>query len=277
MTIQRRTIVAAVVGVVIASAAGVGAMDGYQHADFSNLHFGDPLPIQSVRVGGQLDHVSQAELERVVDPFLGDGFFSTDVNAIANAARALPWVASISVRRVWPDSLHIAVIERQAVARWGVDGLVSRDGEVFRPKLLGPVDHLPQLVGPPGHSHRVLSALATVTELLDGVGGGVARLAVNERGVWRVQCANGVEVTFSDDQFGALAELAQLYEPLLGRSAQQVAGIDLRYTNGFAVRWKEGTETGPNSGVETASNAVLHAGPSAGPTAMPTGVQGDRG
>jgi hypothetical protein len=92
-----------------------------------------------------------------------------------------------------------------------------------------------------------------------------------------VQCANGVEVTFSDDQFGALAELAQLYEPLLGRSAQQVAGIDLRYTNGFAVRWKEGTETGPNSGVETASNAVLHAGPSAGPTAMPTGVQGDRG
>lgn len=249
MMTKRKFITSALVGVIVASAATVGAYDIYQRGELGDLTELIKLqapPIRSVRVGGQLDHVSRRELELAIAPHLGDGFFGANVQRIADAARTLPWVASISVRRVWPDSLHIAVIERQAVARWGADGLVAATGEVFTPKRTGPVDHLPLLSGPDGTSQRLLIALREATERLDGVGGGIAELSLSEHGIWRIQSARGIEIVFRDQQFAALSELARLYEPLLGRSTGRVAGIDLRYTNGFSVRWKPPEPVAPS-------------------------------
>lgn len=231
-----RFITSTLIGVVIASAAAAGAFDLYERGHFSRF---EPEPIRSVRVGGQLDHVSRRELRRAVAPHIGAGFFGIDVGAVAKAAHELPWVARASVRRVWPDSLHIAVIEREAVARWGVEALVSARGVVFMPERTGRVDHLPLLVGPSGSSERVLQAYREVTRLLDAVGGGVRELALSARGIWRVRCANGVEIVLGDGHFSRLGDFAQIYEPLLGASADNVAGIDLRYTNGFAVRWRQ--------------------------------------
>lgn len=43
-----------------------------------------------------------------------------DVNpaAVASAIEKLPWIATATVSRHWPDTVHIAVTERSAVAAW---------------------------------------------------------------------------------------------------------------------------------------------------------------
>lgn len=225
---------AVLLGVLIAVGATAGAFDLHGRV-VGGL---DGWPIRSVRVGGQLDHVSRARLQGAVRPHLAGGFLGVDVVRVADAARRLPWVASVSVRRVWPDSLHIAVIERKAVARWGIGGLVAANGSVFRPNETGPVEHLPLLSGPPGTSARLLDLLERAGKSLDGVGAGIALLSVSEQGVWRIRCINGIEIIFREPQFPMLAELARIYEPLLGERTDEMLAIDLRYTNGFAVRWK---------------------------------------
>ncbi|HEX9583211.1 MAG TPA: FtsQ-type POTRA domain-containing protein, partial [Gammaproteobacteria bacterium] len=72
----------------------------------------DSRPIASVRIAGEFVNVSRDSLEQVVNGFLPSGFLRLDVEAVRRAAAGLPWVRRVSVRRVWPGSLHIAVVER---------------------------------------------------------------------------------------------------------------------------------------------------------------------
>ena len=72
---------------------------------------------------------------------------------------ALPWVASASVRRQWPNQLQIVINEHQAVARWKNDILINGNGELFRPADIpeGMAQSLVQLQGP-DNSYQYLFA-----------------------------------------------------------------------------------------------------------------------
>jgi cell division protein FtsQ len=74
-------------------------------------------PITSVRIAGEFINVSRAEMQQLMDKFLPSGFFELDVAAVRREAQGIPWVRRISVRRIWPDSLHVAVVERVAQPR----------------------------------------------------------------------------------------------------------------------------------------------------------------
>ena len=71
------------------------------------------LPIRNVHFISRLQHLSQEELKRAVVSSLKGGFFSVDLERIEHALEALPWVDTASVRRQWPDTLLIKIIEQQ--------------------------------------------------------------------------------------------------------------------------------------------------------------------
>ncbi|HEY5700826.1 MAG TPA: FtsQ-type POTRA domain-containing protein, partial [Gammaproteobacteria bacterium] len=85
-------------------------------------------PISSVRIAGEFVNVSRESLQRVVNQFLPSGILRLNVEAVRRAAAEMPWVRRVSVRRIWPDSLHVAVVERVAVARWNDDAYLEADG-----------------------------------------------------------------------------------------------------------------------------------------------------
>lgn len=228
--------------IVASSAAAFSAADLYRAPSLRTWFREEAFPIRSVRVGGHLEHVRPESIEAALAPFVKEGFLGVDVDAAARAASDLPWVARASVRRVWPDRLRVAVIEREAVARWGrPDGparLLAVDGTVFDSPGSGGAQRLPRLSGPRGEAPLILRAYHRAVRSVDGVGGGVAELALSDRGVWTLVCRNGMRIVFGEDQIGRLGQLARLFQPLLGNRATRVASIDLRYPNGFAVRWK---------------------------------------
>ena len=108
----------------------------------------DGYKVNSVRVAGDFRHVSRDALETVVADQITKGFFEVDVEAVRAASRALPWVREASVRRVWPDSLHVAIVERQPVARWNDETLVEADGSLFEPHGRARDLNLPMLAAP---------------------------------------------------------------------------------------------------------------------------------
>ena len=71
-------------------------------------------PVQSVRITGEFVQVSRDEIARKVAPLLAPGLLRIDLEAIRSAALGLAWVRDARIRRVWPDGLEIAVIERIA-------------------------------------------------------------------------------------------------------------------------------------------------------------------
>jgi cell division protein FtsQ len=89
-----------------------------------------------------------------------------DTAAVARRVRALPWVATASVRRDWPSTVVVRLTERrpvaQAPARGGGWVLVDRGGRVLA-RGARPWPSQPELAGlapAPGPGGRVLGASA---------------------------------------------------------------------------------------------------------------------
>lgn len=196
------------------------------------------LPIRSVRIAGVLQHVDRAALEQVIDTRLHGGFFGVDVEAVRAAVQRLPWIREASVRRIWPDSLHIAVVERVAVARWGAHELMEADGTLFRPERRVS-NVLAELDGPPGSALQVLVRYRALQRLLAPLEGRIERLALNPRGTWRGRLDTGMVLVFEEGlEEARFRHFAKVASQLLSPRLNDVKQVDLRYANGFAVRWK---------------------------------------
>lgn len=203
------------------------------------------LPIRSVKVEGAFQHLNEQQLQRTVSTHIHGGFFGVDIDAIREAVYERPWVDTVQVRRVWPDRLYIHVTEHQPLARWGNNGLVDVNGVWFGAEQEAFTEALPQLDGPKGFERQLAQRYRTLSERLQPIQLRPVRLVVTERRAWQMTLDNGIQLRFGRGDVDALlARFARVYPRALSESAQRIAAVDLRYTNGFAVRWKEGAPEG---------------------------------
>ncbi len=231
---------AAVILALIFTAAGaLWLLPGWRLPDLQGLERVAQFPLRQVRVAGSFRHVSALQVRDIVAPYAARGFFATDVAAIRGALRALPWVAQAAVRRVWPDRLQITITEQVAVARWGGKGLLNERGEVFTPLAGALPEGLPLLQGPEGSAPQMLAHCRAMEDSLAPLGLKVARLSLDRRRSWRALLGNGVRLALGKEQpLQRVARFARYYRSVAAGREQDAKVFDLRYANGFVVRWR---------------------------------------
>lgn len=201
-------------------------------------------PLRKIEITGDLHHLDRSALEQDLAPLVKGGFFGTSVAAIQSRVKAQAWVDQVSVRRLWPDRLWIQIREQQSVALWGDTALLNERGEVFTPPSI-PAQYdesLPRLMGPEGHATQVLDAYAHMTNLLKSMGVAIRELREDERRSWQMTLSNGTQVELGRlEPEQRLARFARAYPAILASAVHPVAAVDLRYSNGFAVRWSSDT------------------------------------
>ncbi len=197
-------------------------------------------PITSVRIAGEFVHVSRAEMQKLMDEFLPSGFFELDVAAVRREAQRIPWVRRISVRRMWPDSLHVAVVERVAVARWNGEALLEADGTRFVADDTTTNGGYVNLFGPDGSEEVVLKRYEQMTPVAKALGTTITKVSLDQRGAWRLDLASGLILRLGQsDRLGRVAPYIAALPQILGDRFSDAARIDLRYSNGFAVKWRQ--------------------------------------
>jgi cell division protein FtsQ len=199
------------------------------------------FPLRQVQIEGVLHNLAEADLQPVARDYLGQNFFMANLDDLRAKLTANPWIDMVAVRRSWPETVTIALRERVAFGYWG-DGeveMVDIAGRRFRPGVVRQPGPWPHLAGPVGHEATLIRTWGEVQALFNPVGLHLTRLTQDERRAWRLTFDNGLEVDVGRDQFEArLRRLAQLYPRVLADQIDQIAAVDLRYGNGFAVRWK---------------------------------------
>jgi cell division protein FtsQ len=201
----------------------------------------DPFPLRAVRFDGDLGHVQESDLRTAVSAHLDGGLLTVNVAEVRRAVEAMPWVASASVRRVWPDALRITVTEQVPVARWGEDGLINATAGVFYPQRL-PAG-LPRLSGPAGTEAEVLNMYRWLQQRLDVFGSRIESLRLDARRAWQVALAGGTALVLGREHIVERVERLLAAWPRLDTAGRRPAVIDLRYPNGFAVRWEPAQDT----------------------------------
>ena len=199
-------------------------------------------PIQRVIVSGRLQRVSALDVEKIVRARLGgDGLVSADLDDIRRGLATLPWVDHATVQRRWPRGLSIEIVEQVAVARWNNAGLLNGRGQLFLSESRFVPPELPQLAGPFGTEQEVTARYLAAQGRLTEVGMRLAALELDARGAWSLTLDNGVLVRLGRSQVDQRFERFMLAAArLVSQRSTDIAYVDMRYSNGFAVGWKGG-------------------------------------
>ncbi len=198
----------------------------------------DTFPVRNVSFEGEFKHVNQRQLAAAVTDRASGNFFALDLTAVQRAAEAVPWVHRATVRRRWPDGLHIQFTEQQLAARWGDKAWVNGSGELVElPDQVGPPG-LIQLDGPPGLHAEVLAQWRRLERVVAPHGLGIARLRLTPQHTWEIGLRNNLLLLAGrGEPEQRLARFLEVYRPTLAGQVARVRQVDLRYTNGFAVEW----------------------------------------
>lgn len=196
------------------------------------------VPLKSILIGGERTFLNDKEIRLAVRQGLRGSFIELDVDQAHEDIEALPWVYSASVRKEWPDTLRVFVVEQKPVARWHDDMLLNPFGDSFQAQTPEVLQGLPVLFGPGGSERTALEGYRAMQGLLKGSGLHIVELSLSERFAWQIRLQNGINLNLGRTEFmGRLQRFIDVY-PLLERNEKQVSYVDLRYDTGLAVGWQ---------------------------------------
>ena len=198
-------------------------------------------PVRQLRVDAEFNHVSAEQIRAAAASHLGTGFFALDLDRVRASVAALPWVEKVEVRKQWPDTLELRVLEQQPFARWGDHRLIGHNGTLFSAPGAESIQGVPHLAGPDDQLNDVIDFYTRSQKLFSGTGLSVVGVALSERGSWTVNLGSGAEVAIGREQ--ATSRLQRFVAVLPRLTATRAGGFeraDLRYANGFAIRWQTG-------------------------------------
>ncbi len=219
------------------------------------LVLGLDQPVRSIVIDGTFQRVTSVEVEQAARGVLKGGFVSADLDRLRQAVEALAWVDRARVQRLWPDRVRIEVLEQQAAARWGEDGLLNTRGELFATGVRHVPPELPRLDGPDGTHWQVAQRYLAVHGRLNELSLRVSALRLDARGAWELELSNGVTVRLGRRQVDErLERFIQVGAVVIAGRAADIDYVDMRYSNGFSVGWRKNRK--PKSSPATMANSL---------------------
>ena len=199
----------------------------------------DRLPLSHIIIQGKLKHITADDIREAIDSMDSIGTFMTqDVNKLQDALLSLPWIAQVSVRKQWPETIKVFVVENQPEATWNNRVIVNPDGVVFNAPMSDLLDPKPALFGPEMSSKEVLNFWHQLQNQFAPLNITVHSVALTDRLSWQVVLDNGIRLELGRDaREERVDRFVALYKQLESKK-NSIDYIDLRYDTGAAVGWK---------------------------------------
>jgi cell division protein FtsQ len=195
------------------------------------------LAIENVQITGQSE---TSEIDVLNQLALGDypSLVTFDVDAARSRVEAMPWVKEARIKKLYPDTLQIAITERSPYAIWQHDGgvvsLIDKDGKVIIDDVGERYARLPFVVGEGAEARA-----AEYVDLVDGVpelkGRIHAGVLISKRR-WNVVLDNGVQLLLPEKDPGSALVAVAALDTQNGLLSRDIAAVDLRSPERLIVR-----------------------------------------
>lgn len=200
------------------------------------------LPMTELILTGEQKHISLQDVRNIlISQKSRLNFFTLEISKIQSEVEALPWVYSASIRKSWPTTIKIHIVEQSIVAIWNDHDLLNRFGEIVyaSPENLG--GEYVSLYGEDKYSNDVLITYRKVNKLLKTDHFEIASLTSDVRQATQVVLKNGFKLNLGQEQkLDRIQSFLNVF-PLLGKKydTDKIDYIDFRYDTGFAIGWKQ--------------------------------------
>jgi cell division protein FtsQ len=197
------------------------------------------LPIRHIKIEGVIAHINRTAVQQTVSSFLPTGFLRVNAAALQERLQQLPWVYAVSVRRVWPDTLAVSLVEQKPLARFNNTAVLNQYGELFNVAAAEMPAQLPLLIASPGQEGLTWQMYQKLSAILTPLALKITILEWDARQSWRLQLSNGIVLLLGKvDPEQRLQRLAAVYPQIVGAKANQISYLDLRYPHGIAAGFK---------------------------------------
>ena len=231
-------VAAGAAGVIRGGYIGMGA--AAVEADFEGLLGDAGFAVRKITLSGQERTSADAAYSALaIAP--GDPIFAVRPALARARLLMLPWVADAEVRRQFPDSISVRLIEKRPFALWQSAGsvwVVERSGAVITNADRSAFPHLPLLLGEgaPDVAAPVIDALIKETAVS-------ARLQAIERigeRRWDLHLSGGVVVRLPEEQWERQVSELEMLIVQKGVLERDIDMIDLRYPDNYVFRLHNG-------------------------------------
>lgn len=220
----------------------------------------DRWPIEQLRVHAEYRRVDAEQIRAAVAPQATEGFFAVNLDAVRRAVEGVDWVAAAEVRKVWPNLLEITVHEHQPYARWSGDRLLSTRGQLFPVPEHGVDLPLPELQAGDGQIAEMMRIHGLAAPMFALHGSELVGVRLSARGSWSFRLADGAVVMAGrGDPMPRLQRFVPLLAELRQAERRPLQRADLRYANGFALRWGDSGAGNREQGAGAQTVAALPA------------------
>lgn len=192
--------------------------------------------IENVKIAGQSE-TNEVDVLAALDIGTYPSLLTLDLDAARARIQELPWVREASLKKLFPDTVEISIVERTPFATWQHDGVVSlvdAGGKVIATDTSERYNDLPHVVGAGAAARAGEYAALVAAEPAIAAHARAGILVSGER--WTIVLDNGIELMLpSADPASALATIATLDRDhqLLSR---EIAVVDLRQSGEMVVR-----------------------------------------
>lgn len=199
------------------------------------------LPLTSLILTGKLEHISSDDVRAVLIAQQDRlNFFTLEIAQIQKQLENMPWVYSAAIRKRWPGTLKIHIVEQSIVAIWNNRALLNRFGEIIAasPDSLG--NKYVALYGEDQFANEILVTYIKIHQLLKVNHFKIASLSSDKRHSCDIILQNGMKLRLGQEQkLDRIQRFLSVF-PLIKKKydIKTISYVDLRYDTGFAIGWK---------------------------------------
>lgn len=211
-------------------------MTGYYGVKMANNFL--ERPIKAVIIDGDFEYMSRQSVKLLIDEHMKNSFIKEDLLSMRNKLMANPWIDSVSLRREWPDVLHVVIKEQRAIARWGDKGFLNYRGDLVLAKSDAVLNDLPLLRSDDSQTQLLMRQYQFISELLSEHQLTILVLKKSTVGIWQAELNNGWKLFLGRTDINKkIQHLLLALDQKAISLGSDIDRIDLRYENGLSVQW----------------------------------------
>ena len=199
------------------------------------------FPIKTVKISATYQHIPRQQIADILTDYADSSFFSLPIKRLHEQLSSLNWTEKVSIKRVWPDTLNIILIEKSPFALWN-NHLMTATGVLFKQMDASLDGKLPRLFGPDNQQSEVLQIYQKLSKLLQTYGLSIKSLHLRDNQALDLTLTNRVKLKLGKQYIEQkLIRFCKAYQSGLIEKPEEISSVDLCYAHGMAVNWKQQT------------------------------------
>ena len=199
----------------------------------------DFFSITMIRLFVNQQYIDTTKLKELISQKISGNFFTLSLAPIVNTLLTDDQIKAVRIRRLWPNELSIYITGYEPVAFFNKDKVITAEGHTFKTPPHLKLISAAYVQGPESQAIQIMQQLYLFNKILEPLNLKIKKFVL-DHDLYSMTLSNGLHLTLGNhDCNQRLDRFVKLYASIIGHCEDNIVSIDLRYSNGLAVKWKD--------------------------------------